>query len=72
MSRKVASYIAWGIVLVIVILDVLLWQDMVPRNTFSELIVDVSADHPAIPLLGGFIVGHWWPVTRRYSGKKKG
>jgi hypothetical protein len=46
--------------------DFLLWLDTGKRNTISEIFVDMSAEHPAILVVLGFLLGHLgWPVHRK-------
>jgi hypothetical protein len=50
----------------IIIWDALLWLDTGKRNTISEILVNMSAEHPALLVVLGFVLGHLgWPVYRK-------
>jgi len=48
------------ILLVIMALDIWLYADKLPKNSFSQRIVILSRAHPSIPLFCGFLMGHWF------------
>lgn len=47
----------------LVIWDIALALDKIPRNTISQAIVDLSRKWSVVPFAIGVLCGHWfWPV----------
>jgi len=65
MTRRAVGWLCLIITAAIIIFDVLMWLDAVPRNTVSELFVDTSAEHPAMLVMLGFLCGHLGAPLRR-------
>lgn len=57
-----ASWILIAITVSVVIFDVFFATDLKKGNTFSEVILRFSMDHPVIPFAFGVLSGHlMWP-----------
>lgn len=58
------AIICAAIFIAIIVWDIYLYLDGKPRNSISQVIIDLSKRSPNLPWFIGFVmgwcVGHWW------------
>lgn len=61
-TRRLTAIILLACISICVIWDVFVAWNPIPKDTISEETVAFVMNHPTVPLLVGFIMGHlFWP-----------
>lgn len=64
MAPTAVALICTLIFLAIIVWDVYLYLDNRPRNSISQVVIDLSKKNQTLPwfvgFLMGWLVGHWW------------
>lgn len=60
MKPEIVEYVIIAATLIILGWDLYLYKDEYPENTISQIIIKRTKKRPLIPLLWGFLMGHWF------------
>lgn len=60
MSVKAVKYLIIATILSLGILDGFLYADTIDGNTISQIVIASAHKFPVIPLIMGFLLGHWF------------
>lgn len=64
-SKKVKYYILGGVALALIIWDIVLATNTMPRDTISMMIFDLARKHPMVPFFFGILCGHFfWGIKK--------
>lgn len=60
MSPDLGLYIIQGFTILILLVDLWLYWDRIPGNTWSQIIISKSRKDIYYPFLWGVLMGHWF------------
>jgi hypothetical protein len=60
MSPNLGLYIIHAITIIVLVVDLWLYWDRIPGNTWSQIIINKSKKDIYYPFLWGCLMGHWF------------
>lgn len=60
MSSELGWIIMTVVTILILVVDVYLYADKIPGNTWSQIVIAKSKNHIWYPFVWGILMGHWF------------